>query len=341
MLSPRLHKAFFSLLRAGLWNQPSELDFSSLSAEDWAEIYREAKAQTVSGVIFAGIANAAHPRGSVPDDELLAGWTVRALRIADYNAKANKTISLLASELNARGLTPVLLKGQATALSYPDPTLRECGDIDLFFPERGVLTEARGIVGRGRKTDRKSDGSIVCHRDGVTVELHGKMFDMVNPLLRKSLREAVARYGFKTLSWPDDSSVEILTPAPVLNMLMQNLHILRHALCFGIGLRQLCDYAVCYKKLTDSEKPELSELLGSMGLSKWNNMLMSFLDNYIYGIGNADTLSPLYKIVMANGNFGFGAGSRSWKRIVSNNFRMFPSVPGESLTTLFCLLARR
>ena len=339
MLSSRLHTAFFDLLRSGLWGKRSVMALDNISSEDWAEIYNESVKQTVSGLIYDGIVNAEHD--SLPDNDLIAKWTVRVVRIANYNAKVNKTISTLAKPLNSRGIAPILLKGQATAMLYNEPTLRESGDIDFFFQDEKALATACEIVGKGGMTERKSDGSYVCNRNGVTVELHSKMFDMVSSSQRKHLSEAVSALGFRRMDWTEDPSVEILKPTPVLNMLMQNLHILRHALSFGIGLRQLCDYAVCHRDLNDSEIISLSRILDKMGLCRWNNMLMSFLDTYLYG--NAKSISPctLYKLVMQTGNFGFGAESRSWNRVVANNIRLFPTVPVQSLTTVLSLLARR
>ncbi len=66
-------------------------------------------------------------------NNLLAQWTVRTIRIANYNERVNSTISSLAQTLNSEGIVPVLLKGQANGMLYSDPTMREAGDIDFFF----------------------------------------------------------------------------------------------------------------------------------------------------------------------------------------------------------------
>lgn len=339
MLPTHLQSGFFELLRSGLWGESWSITPAHFSDRDWAEIYRESVIQTVSGITYAGITNSA--TSSLPDNNLLAQWTVRTIRIANYNERVNSTISSLAQTLNSEGIVPVLLKGQANGMLYSDPTMREAGDIDFFFQDERDFMTACKIIGKGYITDYKSDGALVCNRNGVMIELHRKMFDMVTPFQRKHLSNTILDLGFKRLEWSDNPSVAILTPTPILNMLMQNLHILRHALCFGIGLRQLCDYAICHKTLNHSEIIRLSAILDKMGLCKWNRMLMSFIDTYIYGKTPSATLSPLYKIVMRKGNFGFGKDSRSWRQVIANNALMFMTVPTQSLTTLFCLCTRR
>ena len=338
MLPHRLHGHFFDLIRSGLWSGNTTMIYDNISSDDWIAIYRESVAQTVSGLVFEGIAKC--PYDSLPGNELLAKWSARTVRIANNNDKANATISAIVASLNSVGITPVLLKGQATALMYPDSSLRECGDIDFDFLDDKDFTTARSIVGKGYMLRSKNDGSFVCNRNGVIVELHGKMFDMVNPVQKRYLSSAISDFGFRHIDWADDPSVTILKPAPILNMLMQNLHILRHALSFGIGLRQLCDYAVCYRNLTDYEISELTMMLDKMWLRKWNRMLMSFLNTYLNGNSRLSAPNALYKIVMETGNFGFAAESRSWRRIASNNARLFPTVPCQSLTALLCLLTR-
>lgn len=329
---------FFHLLRAGLWGKQPVIRVDNISTDDWAKIYKESISQTVSGLVYAGITNATYI--PLPDDDLLAKLTVRAVKIADYNKKVNNTISLLAESLNAGGIAPVLLKGQATASLYKDPTLRESGDIDFFFQNDKEFVAAREIIEKEFITERKNDGSYLFNLNGVAVELHSKMFDMVSPSQQKLLRDAVSAYGFRRIE-RYESPAEILTPAPVLNMLMQNLHILRHALGFGIGLRQLCDYAVCYRHLDDNDRGCLTGILDKMNLQRWDRVLMNFTDTYLHCNVRSSAPSPLYKIVMDHGNFGFNTESRSWRQVLRNNARLFTTAPRQSLTTLYCMLTRQ
>lgn len=344
MLPRYLYPVFFDFVRAGLWGESFKNKTLDIKPDDWHYIYKESVAQTVSGLVYEGIQNT-NPK-SLPDDELLAKWTVRTVRIINYNEKINKTISSIALSLNSKGIAPVLLKGQANALQYKNGTLRESGDIDFFFQNKEELKEAIEIVGKGFNVERKNDGSFICKRNGVIVELHSKIVDMVRPPQKDYFSKALSHNAFQRIDWVDNPEAEILMPRPVVNLLMQNLHILRHSLCFGIGLRQFCDYAVCYNKLEYKDREVIDSILVHMGLRKWNSMLLSYLGTYL-GLAIAKKNSdpePLFNIVMENGNFGFkldSLGSRSWKRVINNNLQLFSTAPYQSLTTLFCLLKRK
>lgn len=58
-----------------------------------------------------------------------------------------------------------------------------------------------------------------------------------------------------------EGGLDVRIPSPVLNLLLQSLHILKHALGWGIGLRQLCDMArSCYKLHDEVESEEMKRL---------------------------------------------------------------------------------
>ena len=96
---------------------------------------------------------------------------------------------------------------------------------------------------------------------------------------------------------------------------MLSAHIFKHASGPGIGLRQFCDMAVAYHKLS-FDPDTLLETYRKAGLLKWNVLLYSFLRKYlglkdIFGeaVQAADP-SPLLAIIEEGGNFGHYEQSR-------------------------------
>ena len=105
-------------------------------------------------------------------------------------------------------------------------------------------------------------------------------------------------------------------PSPALNALMLNSHILKHALGRGIGLRQICDLAMAYHRI--SEEGKIDEYGGRIlafyrrvGIVKWSRLLHSFLVGVI-GLPEAELpysekivpYGALWRIVEEGGNFG-------------------------------------
>lgn len=234
----KTERILLSLLRSGLWmKEPDDTELFPLTGEEWQEVYRLAKEQTVGGPVFQGICLLKDEM--MPPLDLLQRWTVHVDHIEQANKRMNETQRELLSRLTSNGLKPIVLKGQGVAQFYVHPLQRTCGDIDLYFPKRGdyqltyTLTKEWGL-----KPQKMADGAFSFQYKGEEVECHQRLLDIYNPFRQKSIREMIAHEGF------DDT-----VPSPILNLLLLNTHILKHLMGHGIGLRQLSDMACAYHTL--------------------------------------------------------------------------------------------
>ena len=128
--------------------------------------------------------------------------------------------------------------------------------------------------------------------------------------------------------WSDASSararrvIDALSPeTPEAQLVMRNVHILKHAMVGGIGLRQLCDLAMAYRHFDGQYDPaSLTGKLREAGLGKWNGLLNAFLVQVI-GCEYIDKedkvpaadLEWLVRAVLDDGNFGRRRQSGSGK----------------------------
>lgn len=303
-------KAFFALLRCGLWGKAAENpEIFDLNAGDWDLIYRESRRQTVTGLVHSGLSYV--PDEFLPDERLAALWTAAVYRIEETSRRMDSLVRDVIGNFLSHGLHPVLLKGQAAARLYREHLLRECGDIDLYFDDPGEWYEASGILKKeGKNPGKGADGSCHCEMEGVVVELHRKLIDICNPLKRKWLKELEPQFCFDTV---EVGGCSVKTPSPELNMLLMSSHIMKHAFGRGVGLRQICDAALNVLKL-ESPGPVLRGLVGDAGLLRWNRLLNSFIVEYL-GLPEDRLPYPdrrvspdsLLKIVMEGGNFGKSA----------------------------------
>ncbi len=101
-------------------------------------------------------------------------------------------------------------------------------------------------------------------------------------------------------------------------------HILKHAMIFGVGMRQICDYALVRKAYIDKiDRGEYAAALEERGLSKWN----ALLDSAVIKMGilpeafSKEELSAkakskcdyLIELILKDGNFGRERrGVRKW-----------------------------
>lgn len=332
------YRALLCLVRAGLWQRPADdLSPFPLSAQQWRGVYRTAVRQTVTGIAFSGLSHL--PERFLPDDALMVHWAAATDRVECRNRTMNAVLGQLLGRLHAHGFHPVVLKGQGVAAFYPQPLLRECGDIDLWFPSDAASCEAALLMRRaGCSPERQPDGSIVYFLQGIGVEHHTRLFDLHNPFLRRGIAALVQQHGWRMCGFADgvpgalaSPGIRAFTvPSPLPTLLLLNAHLLKHLLAHGAGLRQFCDMAVAYHALRGTYEPrELAAVYRRCGLRRWSDRLHGFMVQYL-GL-DAATLpdavpagvpaDDLLQIVFDGGNFGHygtaaghGRPQQPWRR---------------------------
>ena len=272
-------QALFALLQAGLWGTFDEAVASAfpLSAGEWERVFTLARQQTVTGIAFRGLDFL--PEEAAPPMGIMAKWMAHADRVEQSNRVMNETVAKLYGHFASAGVEAVLQKGQGIAAMYPEPLLRECGDIDLYFPGHdGVSDPLAGIDGAVR--ERQPDDSWSYVVDGIIVEHHTDLLDIQSPRAKRYVQKLIKEKGFEKVVTGD--GVEVLVPAPEVNLLLLSSHILKHAFGVGIGLRQFCDYAVARRYYEGRVNPqEMREIWKKTGLEKWQSLLEEFIGRFL------------------------------------------------------------
>lgn len=313
------------LLRQGLWGLAERQD-ARLSPQEWKDVYRLAGEHTVTGLAFDGLSLL--PADALPPQPLLMQWTAETDAIERRNRKMDRVTEQLYKAFHANGIEPVLQKGQGVARYYNNPTTRVCGDIDLYFPDTHAWTKAMALLKeRGITPTRQADKSAVFAVEGITVECHRQLLDLYNPFLQGYARKLERRNGYRHIALTPGAEANITVPAPLPDLLLQYLHIQKHAISRGIGLRQLCDMArACYRLHGETDPEETRRVCKRLGMERWCPLLHTFLTTELglpadclpyHETASEDT--PLADIVWHGGNFGQHAQTRrpettAWRR---------------------------
>lgn len=314
----RAQSALLALMRAGLWDILDTESVFPLSAREWEQVFELARRQTVTGIVFRGLDRL--PDDDMPPVGLMAKWMAYVSAIERQNRNMNSLLKRLAGHLEARGVVAVLQKGQGVAMMYPEPLLRECGDIDLYFPDMKDVAAVEEFVGTAGKN--MPDGSVEFVADGIVIECHGRLVDIYAPSKKRFVHSLIETVGYERLPvGAEEGRPMVAVPGPELNLLMLSAHIMKHAVGVGIGLRQLCDFSVAcrhYEKKVEAAR--MHEIYGKAGIGRWAELLDAFLAGWIYGDGGKDSMagvSPkikksgiLLEIILKGGNFGTFAEGR-------------------------------
>lgn len=304
--------ALLVLVRAGLWErEPEHTTCFPLPEESWENVFRLARQQTVTGLAFQGLRHLSD--NLLPAENLLVRWAAETDAIERRNRKMNEVLKQLYEAFRQQGLNPVLQKGQGVARYYEHPLTRECGDIDLYFNNLHAWDSALVCLRLHRvRMKKQADKGIYYQWLGMDVEHHPRLLDLYNPFLQRFVGRLEKKNGYRHFVLPSAPDTRITVPSPFMDLLLQNLHILKHCLGRGIGLRQLCDMArACYRLHSEVDAQEMEKVCRKLGLERWCLLLHAFLTDCL-GLpagclpysGTAPTAQPLADIIWRGGNFG-------------------------------------
>ena len=317
---------FFEFIRIALGRQDT---FShTLSGEEWHELFKEAKQQTLLGVLYDGLCRL--PIDQKPPRQLLIDWHASVQKIICDNKRLNHDTVWVSERWDKLGYRNVILKGQGNALLYPDPMLRVPGDIDIWLDgdRRKIANYIRSHFPKLEVTRIEMEFPV---RKDTTIEVHFLPSFLYDPFkdrkMQRYYREQLKKP--KQVELPDEGIVNI--PNDEMNLVFQLSHIYRHLFYEGIGLRQLMDYYYLTGILTTTEGKELRKkvlpVIQDLGLMDFCKALMWVLGDVFYMPKEQMLAEPderrgrfLLSEVMRAGNFG-QADSR-----VGNWTEMSPSL---------------
>lgn len=239
----REHKQFFALLRAGLWNTPVDATLFAGST-NWEAILAQATRQTVSGLVAQAVSTLpAYAQPPAPIADKMRSITIATIR---SHALLNRTLAEAVDLFRRNGIRAILFKGQGVAANYPEPTLRICGDIDLYVGHE-QYEKACALArqwGEAEDTATESEKHYHFRHGSVTVELHRIAEQLPLPWHNARFQRWTQRHlqgdGLRSISV--ERTMVLLPPVN-----FDALYIFNHAWHHfaeggGVGLRQLCDW---------------------------------------------------------------------------------------------------
>lgn len=304
----------FRLLRVALWND--EVAADKIFDIDWSCVYRLAKEQCVVGII-ADSFHLLDERQCNGLDKLQ--WLGYVIQLERKNAELNRLVGKLFKQFNTMELSPVLMKGQAFAKNYPNPLHRQCGDIDVCFKKKYDCVKALSWAETVDKTAAKSSENkrerkhFTFSVENNIIELHYFMCLFENVCLQHRLQEIIGwEFAHCNPFYVEIDGKLIETVPPTLSVLHQIIHITRHLLEAGIGLRQICDLALYLNKYhEDIDADRINgylEELQLMSIAKALGYIMvehlGVQENKVFWNGDKQYADFIIGEIFEGGNFG-------------------------------------
>lgn len=225
-------------------------------------------------------------------------------------------------ELMTGGQIPyVVIKGLASAQFYPEPSLRNMGDVDFLVDPSDMSRAGNVLEQAGFAVDHgdEDDGIHIAYtRPPISIwEMHRSVNGVPSGEVGKAIQAELDR----TIETAEETTCEgVLCRIPdrFHHGLIMLLHTASHMTSEGVGLRHLCDWSVFASSLSDAEFRGIFEKkLKSFGLWKFAQALTLLGVNYfgapkrVWAIEaierrliTAEQLESLMNDILSGGNFG-------------------------------------
>lgn len=284
-------KAFFALLRAGLWEK--EVQLASYAEVDFSGLLQLSEEQSVLGLVAAGLEHVTDMRPAKKDVLQFMG---RVIQLEQRNQAMNDFIGVLVDKMRAEGIYTLLVKGQGVAQCYERPLWRACGDVDFFLDtdyekaKAFLIPLAVSVEPEGKAS--KHFGMVIAPW---VVELHGTLRCGLSRRMDEALY-AIQKDTFENRNvriWKDGNT-DVPLPSVDNDIVLIFTHFLKHFYKGGLGLRQICDWCrllYCHRNSIDVAL--LERRLHNMGLmSEW----LAFGAFAVWYLGMPRETMPLYEV---------------------------------------------
>lgn len=325
---------FFELLQISLDNGGA---FSHTpTVKEWEEMYDEAERQAVTGILLQGIEKL--PAEQRPSQEFLLQWIGIGQMIEQQNHLLDERCVDLLGRIQDAGLHGSILKGQGIALLYGEKlrALRQSGDIDVYANcgIRKALAFAKSLGLKDVEWDYKHLHLNLW--DDTEVEMHYRVEVLLNLWKNRRLqkwfkehqdavfgtskdaetsnRSRIRELENNILNTDDTNRTDgLATPTVEFNVFYILLHIYRHFLYEGVGMRQIVDYYMVLRTVHGSRFTvhDYVDAVSQFGMERFAKGLMWVMQEALgmsreWMLWEPDEKEGKYILdeVMAGGNFG-------------------------------------
>lgn len=248
-----MKEVFYRILRAGLWDDEIRPEDFTVSKEVANEVMEMGRLQQVAGMMMEGMNRWCIDLGEDNDR-----WMRMYVNIEKTNRKIDGLAQRIVNDLRNEGTNAEVFKGGSVAKWYRNPMARTYGDIDVVATKNfGRIEE---VLKRKNLKYRREHNDIVCKVEGIMVEFHPMreyaFRDKDNDMLQALVRD-----------FPESKEVY---------MACLIVHLRRHMLTYGVGMKQVCDVAVMLR-YAELDMDFLSEIIRKLHMERFCAALFGFL----------------------------------------------------------------
>lgn len=244
---------FYNILNAGLWEDRNLSKDFSFSENEIDTLFEMGRLQAVGGLMMMGMNVYGISLGKQK-----VRWINTLIGIENKNRKIDVLAEKIVSSLNAEGMNAEVFKGVSVAKWYRNPLARSYGDIDVVITEG--FENVVNILERKKIPFTVEHQDIVCNIEGISVEFHPQREYVYCTKDNRTLQRLVNDF-------PNSNEVYL---ACII------VHLRRHMLTYGVGMKQVCDVAVMLKN-ANLDMDFMAEIIRKLHMERFCAALFGFI----------------------------------------------------------------
>ena len=233
----KINNLFFSLLRTSINSQTNRKN--TLTFNDWKVVYHTCRQQGMTAVLFDFVRQL--PKSEAPDKALLMEWLSAATAVEQTMQRMQVTAGEFAEAMEKREIPVVVLKGIAFAQYYPNPLLRECGDLDCYMMGKKEEGDLATLELGGTMEEAGYKHSHLLFK-GLTIENHRFFTDFDNTPTGMLTEQVLGELMQEAHTYIGGS--KLCCPSANFNALFLLKHAQGHFIDEGIRMRHVLDWAL-------------------------------------------------------------------------------------------------
>ena len=270
---------YLSLLRAALWGS-KELEserIRELGSERLNEVIRLAAFQGTAPLVYDQLLK-------LKDIDIPAALRMQMKQQCVHSMLLQQSMCGILVKawiaLTQADIHPVLLKGFAIAQHYPQPHLRQWGDIDLYVGQKQyhkACEVLRNALPEAKHPEEEFE--FLKHYnfvfDNTVLEMHRVSMAFAHPRDRRYYEQLEECYLTKDGSKCVIEGLSFTLPEETFNIFFVFLHAWHHFIETGMNMKQVCDIAILlHARANYIDKERLHEMLTKLHLLEvWQVMM--------------------------------------------------------------------
>lgn len=273
----------FILLRAALTGE--DVKMPTIKTHQWWSVFKLMQRNHV-----AALASVVVERWDIPREVKIPWLAEREKAIGWYRYQSEVQQDII-NKMCSHGIETLVLKGTHTAQYYPQPELREFGDLDLFFKQHKAADDvARKEM--GVTINNGSHHHTKYSYRGVTVESHRTFVNTHYPPSNR-------RY---------ESMLEKMAPSATFEVLFLLRHLSSHFAASRITLRDLVDWHLTCLALRDkADWDKVQKAIKRYGITRFAAALCTLTEQHFDSNIPLDLEADMYTVKAVERDIVYGS----------------------------------